>query len=107
MISYSDFIKKVVATVNNDGETKTSQVNTRAVINGIQKTLLDIMENGHVDDTGNISREVKFPKFISVKAKDIPEKVRRNPSTGGTITIPAHRVIDIKPSKVFKNILRK
>lgn len=44
--------------------------------------------------------------FGTFKTVDVAEKQGRNPKTGETVTIPAHRAVKFKPSADFKGTVK-
>ena len=75
----------------------TSKVEAKKSLEMVLTSLTEALENGdEVNLTG-------FGKF-SVVHKEAGEA--RNPSTGGTITVPAHDVPKFSFSKAFKDSIR-
>lgn len=74
-----------------------SKVEAKKAVDMVKTSIKEVLENGdEVNLTG-------FGKF-SVVHKD--ESEARNPSTGGTITVPAHDVPKFSFSKAFKDSIR-
>ena len=75
----------------------TSKVEAKKALDMVLTSITEALENGdEVNLTG-------FGKF-SVVHKEAGEA--RNPSTGGTITVPAHDVPKCSFSKAFKDAIR-
>ena len=74
-----------------------SKVEAKKALDMVLTSIPEVLENGdEVNLTG-------FGKY-SVVHKEAGEA--RNPSTGGTITVPAHDVPKFSFSKAFKNSIR-
>ncbi|CAH1688508.1 SPbeta prophage-derived DNA-binding protein HU 2 [Hyphomicrobiales bacterium] len=41
--------------------------------------------------------KVSLPGWLTISVADRPERVARNPSTGASITVPAKKVVKVKP----------
>ena len=75
----------------------TSKVEAKKALDMVLTSIPEVLENGdEVNLTG-------FGKY-SVVHKEAGEA--RNPSTGGTITVPAHDVPKFSFSKAFKDSIR-
>lgn len=111
MIVYADFIKKVVNNTNRTGEHTVSQATVRGVIDGLKETVTEIVSKGYIDkdgyphNTGN-DRTVRIPEFVTFEGKDVAERKGRNPRTGESVVIPAHKAVTVKLSKRFKDTVR-
>ena len=74
-----------------------SKTEAKKAVDMVQTSIKEVLENGdEVNLTG-------FGKY-SVVHKEAGEA--RNPSTGGTITVPAHDVPKFSFSKAFKDAIR-
>ena len=74
-----------------------SKVEAKKALDMVKTSIMEVLKNGdEINLTG-------FGKF-SVVHKD--EGEARNPSTGGTITVPAHDVPKFSFSKAFKDSIR-
>ena len=111
MIAYADFIKKVVNNTNRTGEHKVSQAAVRAVIDGLKETVMEIVSKGYIDKDGyphnaGTDRTIRLPEFVSFEGKDVAERTGRNPKTGESVVVPAHKAVTVKLSKHFKDAIR-
>ena len=74
-----------------------SKVEAKKALDMVKTSIMEVLKNGdEINLTG-------FGKF-SVVHKEAGEA--RNPSTGGTITVPAHDVPKFSFSKAFKDSIR-
>ena len=91
-----DLINRVVEVCADNGVTVTKK-NMTVIVDSIFETIKEALING---DEVNVNN---FGKFSVV---DKPERTARNPLTGGTITVEAHRAPKFKYSTSMKNEIR-
>lgn len=91
MIGYNEFIKLV------SKETGYSQNNIREVLDNAEAVMIDSLKR----DEG-----IKILKTISIVPSHKDATEARNPFTGGTVMVPAKRVIKAKISKSLKELVK-
>ncbi len=50
---------------------------------------------------------VTLPGFLSLTVKDVPARNSRNPRTGETIEVAAHKAVAVKVGKTLKDAVNK
>lgn len=70
-----------------------SQKDVKSVLDGLETVLVSQVATDDRIDIG----------FASVQVVDKPARTGRNPMTGATIEIAAHKAVKIKPAKVLKD----
>ncbi len=77
-------------------DTGLTKADVMRVLDSFQRaTIKGLKENGKCSITG----------FMTLTAKDKPEKIGRNPRTGEQVTIPAKTAITIKAGSKLKDAL--
>jgi len=75
-----------------------TKVETAAVLDGFLTTIAWALSN---------DKKVALRGFGTFKAKDRPSRQVKNPRTGETMLVEAHRAVVFKPSKELKNTLNQ
>ena len=81
---------ELVAAVAESAET--SKASIERILSILQDTITDAVKDG---------KKVTLPGFVSFTPVDRDERQARNPQTGETVTIPAKRVVKVKPMAAF------
>lgn len=71
-------------------------------IQNVVETVLDITK-----DALERGEAVKLSRFGQFMVKEKAERIGRNPQTGESMVIPAHKVLSFRPSKVLKDRINR
>ena len=66
-------------------------------ITALQEVIMETLKAGE---------DVRIPGFGSLEVKDVPARDARNPLTGGTVHVDAHKVVKAKLAKAVKDAAR-
>jgi integration host factor subunit alpha len=74
-----------------------------------KKDSVDMLESviSIMKTTLESGEKIKIASFANFEVKLKKDRIGRNPQTGETITIEAHRVLIFKPSAILKDHLNK
>lgn len=86
---------ELISTVASKSELNKAQI--AEVINTTIETIKETLAS---------SEEIRLTGFINFEIKDIEERQGRNPKTGSSVTIPAHKLVKAKLADTIKNCLR-
>lgn len=75
-----------------------SQRDVAAVFDAMGEIVVDVVKSG---DT------VRVVEGVNIFGIDAPEAVRRNPSTGETFVVPAHRKAKVRFTPSFKEAVKE
>lgn len=94
----TEFIAEVYARIKEDNpKFRINKLQAAACVNTVLDTIMDTVADGD---------NVKLIGFATFDTVDMPEKVARNPITGDSVKVPAHRKLKIKASSAFKNYVK-
>ena len=92
-INKKELIKAMVEALKEQEDIKVTQKDLNTVLNVMVEIITDHVAAG---DT------VKIPEFVTFTSQDVDARIARNPKTGESVDVPAHKRVKVKISKVFK-----
>lgn len=70
---------------------------TGEIVNALQEVIMETLKSGE---------DIRVVGFGNLEVKDVPEREARNPLTGATIHVDAHKVVKAKLAKAVKDAAR-
>lgn len=80
-----------------------------AEITGSSKAHASDMYNAFqqaVQESQTDGENVELVGFVNFVVDDVPDAIKRNPKTGESVEVPAHKKVKVKVSNTLKDIVR-
>ena len=90
-MNYTDFVKKI------SKKTGYAQKDVKEVLNTVSEVALDLLREGTT---------VNIVPSITLEARYVAESTKRNPRTGETVLVAAHKRPKAKFGKLYKDGLK-